>query len=119
MRIGLVAHDDKKDDLVAWAKKHKKHLSQHELWGTGTTGSRVIEGAGLKVRRLLSGPKGGDAQLGAMIAEGKLDVLIFFQDPLTAMPHDVDVKALTRLATLYDIPFAVNRTTADAVLAAL
>ena len=118
-RIGLVAHDDKKDDLVAWAKKYKKHLSKHALWATGTTGGRIIEGTGLKVTRLLSGPLGGDAQLGAMIAEGKLDVLIFFQDPLTALPHDVDVKALTRLATLYNVPFAVNHATADAVLAAL
>jgi methylglyoxal synthase len=118
-RIGLVAHDDKKDDLVAWAIRHKRKLSEHELWGTGTTGGRLIEGAGLKVTRLLSGPLGGDAQIGAMIAEGRLDALIFFQDPLTALPHDVDVKALTRLATLYNIPLAINHATADAVLAAL
>lgn len=118
-RIGLVAHDDKKDDLVAWANKHKHKLSQHELWGTGTTGGRITEGTGLAVTRLLSGPLGGDAQIGAMIAEGRLDALIFFQDPLTALPHDVDVKALTRLATLYNIPLAVNHATADAVLAAL
>lgn len=118
-RIGLVAHDDKKDELVAWALTNRDQLAQHELWGTGTTGGRVIEGTGLKVIRLLSGPLGGDAQLGAMIAEGKLDVLIFFQDPLTAMPHDVDVKALTRLATLYNILFAPNHITADAVMAAL
>src|ERR1700749_737162 len=95
-RIGLVAHDDKKDELVAWALKHRDKLALHELWGTGTTGGRVMEGTGLTVTRLLSGPLGGDAQIGAMIAEGKLDVLIFFQDPLTALPHDVDVKALTR-----------------------
>jgi methylglyoxal synthase len=118
-RIGLVAHDDKKDDLVAWATKHKRKLSEHELWGTGTTGGRVMEGTGLPITRLLSGPLGGDAQIGAMIAEGRLDALIFFQDPLTALPHDVDVKALTRLATLYNIPLAVNHATADAVLAAL
>ena len=118
-RIGLVAHDDKKDDLVAWSLTHRDELARHELWGTGTTGGRVIEGTGLSVTRLLSGPLGGDAQLGAMIAEGRLDVLIFFQDPLTALPHDVDVKALTRLATLYNIPFAVNRASADAVLAAI
>jgi methylglyoxal synthase len=118
-RIGLVAHDDKKDDLVAWALKHKRKLEGHELWGTGTTGGRITEGTGLAVTRLLSGPLGGDAQIGAMIAEGRLDALIFFQDPLTALPHDVDVKALTRLATLYNIPFAVNHVTADAVLAAL
>ncbi len=118
-RIGLVAHDDKKDDLVAWAAKHRHKLGEHELWGTSTTGGRITEGTGLKVTRLLSGPLGGDAQIGAMIAEGRLDALIFFQDPLTALPHDVDVKALTRLATLYNIPLAINHATADAVLAAL
>ncbi|MEO6013598.1 MAG: methylglyoxal synthase [Devosia sp.] len=118
-RIGLVAHDDKKAELVAWALKHKAKLGKHELWGTGTTGGRIVEGTGLQVTRLLSGPLGGDAQIGAMIAEGRLEVLIFFQDPLTALPHDVDVKALTRLATLYNIPLAMNHATADAVLAAI
>ena len=118
-RIGLVAHDDRKDELVAWAKKNAAVLSQHELFGTGTSGARVMEGTGLPVNRLLSGPLGGDAQLGAMIAEGRLDALVFFQDPLTAMPHDVDIKSLTRLATLYDILFAPNHKTADAVLAAI
>ncbi len=118
-RIGLVAHDDKKADLVAWAQANREALARHELWGTGTTGGRIVEGTGLAVTRLLSGPLGGDAQLGAMIAEGRLDVLIFFQDPLTALPHDVDVKALTRLATLYNIPLAINHATADAVLAAV
>ncbi|MGN6489289.1 MAG: methylglyoxal synthase [Devosia sp.] len=118
-RIGLVAHDDKKDELVAWALKHREVLASHELWGTGTTGRRIMEGTGLAVTRLLSGPLGGDAQLGAMIAEGRLDALIFFQDPLTAMPHDVDIKSLTRLATLYGILFAPNHKTADAVLAAI
>lgn len=118
-RIGLVAHDDKKDDLCVWAEHHKHKLSQHELWGTGTTGSRVMAATGLTVSLLKSGPLGGDQQLGAMIAEGKLDVLIFFIDPLSAQPHDVDVKALTRLATLYDVPCANNKSTADAVLAYL
>lgn len=118
-RIGLVAHDDKKDELVAWCKTHKRVLARHQLWATGTSGSRIIEGTKLKVTLLKSGPLGGDAQLGAMIAEGRLDVLIFFQDPLTAMPHDVDIKSLIRLATLYDILFAPNRRTADAVLAAI
>lgn len=118
-RIGLVAHDDKKDELVAWAKAHRDELSRHQLWGTGTTGGRVMAGTGLDVTLLKSGPLGGDAQLGAMIAEGRLDALIFFQDPLTAMPHDVDIKSLTRLATLYDILFAPNQRTADAVLAAI
>ena len=118
-RIGLVAHDDKKDELVAWALRNRDVLSRHELWGTGTSGGRVTEGTGLSVTRLLSGPLGGDAQLGAMIAEGRLDVLVFLQDPLTAMPHDVDIKSLSRLATLYDILFAANIRTADAVLAAI
>jgi methylglyoxal synthase len=118
-RIGLVAHDDKKDELVAWAQANREVLAQHELWGTGTTGGRVVEGTGLSLTRLLSGPLGGDAQLGAMIAEGRLDALIFFVDPLTAQPHDVDIKALIRLATLYNTLFAVNRASADAILAAL
>ena len=118
-RIGLVAHDDKKDELCAWAVQHKLKLSEHELWGTGTTGGRIIAATGLPVTLLKSGPLGGDQQLGAMIAEGKLDVLIFYIDPLSAQPHDVDIKALTRLATLYDVPFANNKSTADAVLAYL
>jgi methylglyoxal synthase len=118
-RVGLVAHDDKKDELVAWALKNREKLGLHELWGTGTTGRRVIEGTGLNVTCLKSGPLGGDAQLGAMIAEDRLDALVFFQDPLTALPHDVDVKALTRLAILYNILFAPNHCTADAILAAI
>ncbi|WP_196260715.1 methylglyoxal synthase [Pelagibacterium limicola] len=118
-RIGLVAHDDKKDDMVAFARENRERLVRFELYGTGTTGGRVAEGAGLSITRLKSGPLGGDAQLGAMIAEGRLDALFFFIDPLTALPHDVDVKALTRLAMLYDIPLACNISTAKAVLAAL
>lgn len=118
-RIGLVAHDDRKDEIVAWANLHRDTLGRHELYGTGTTGARVASGTGLAVTLLKSGPLGGDAQLGAMICEGRLDALIFFIDPLTAMPHDVDVKALTRLATLYDVLFACNRSTADAVLASI
>ena len=118
-RIGLVAHDDKKDDLCRWVETHRHKLSQHELWGTGTTGARVTEATGLPVQLLKSGPLGGDQQLGAMIAEERLDVLIFFIDPLSAQPHDVDVKALTRLATLYDVMCANNEATANAVLAYL
>jgi methylglyoxal synthase len=118
-RIGLVAHDDKKDDMVLWTERHKAKLIQHELWGTGTTGSRIKSATGLDVHLLKSGPLGGDQQLGAMICEGRLDVLIFFIDPMSAQPHDVDVKALTRLATLYDVPLANNKSTADAVLAAV
>jgi methylglyoxal synthase len=118
-RIGLVAHDDKKDEMVVWAQVHERELARHELFGTGTTGGRVAAGTGLSITLLKSGPLGGDAQLGAMIVEGRLDAVVFFIDPLTAMPHDVDVKALTRLATLYNVFFAPNRATADAVLAAL
>ena len=110
-RVGLVAHDQKKAPLVEWAKRHRAALEKFELYATGTTGASI--------QLLKSGPLGGDAQLGAMIAEGRLDALIFYQDPLTSLPHDVDVKALTRLATLYNVPFAVNEATADAVLAAL
>jgi methylglyoxal synthase len=118
-RIGLVAHDDKKDEMVAWAQANRDKLSRHELWGTGTTGARVMAATDLPVTLLKSGPLGGDQQLGAMIAEGRLDMLIFFIDPLSAQPHDVDVKALTRLATLYEVLCAFNKSTADAVLAAV
>jgi methylglyoxal synthase len=118
-RIGLVAHDDRKQDLADWAAANRQALAGHDLFATGTTGGRVREATGLELTLLKSGPLGGDAQLGAMIAEDRLDALIFFIDPLSALPHDVDVKALTRLATLYDTLFACNRATADAVLGAL
>lgn len=118
-RIGLVAHDDKKQDMAEWAAANRAALAGHLLYGTGTTGGRVRQETGLEVTLLKSGPLGGDQQLGAMIAEGQLDALIFFIDPLTALPHDVDVKALTRLATLYNTLFACNPATADAVLKAL
>ncbi len=115
-RIALVAHDCQKDAIIAWAKKEVTSLSQHELWATGTTGSRVAEATGLKINLLKSGPMGGDQQLGAMIAEGRLDVLIFFTDPLASLPHDVDVKALMRISTLHQTAIACNRATADFVM---
>jgi methylglyoxal synthase len=118
-RVGLVAHDQKKPLLVDWCGQHREALAECELYATGTTGAQIVAATGLPVNLLKSGPLGGDAQLGAMIAEGRLDALIFYQDPLTAQAHDVDIKALTRLATLYDVLFAVNPATADAVLAAL
>ncbi len=118
-RLGLVAHDQKKEDLVSWAKDNLSTLRQFELFATGTTGGAVVEATQLDMALLKSGPLGGDAQLGAKIVEGELDGLIFFVDPLTALPHDVDVKALVRLATLYNVPLACNRATADAVLAYL
>lgn len=114
--IALVAHDAKKDDMVAWATDNASTLAGMTIFATGTTGGRLIDGAGLEVTRLKSGPLGGDAQLGALIAEGKLDGLVFFIDPLSALPHDVDVKSLLRLAILYDTPMAVNRASATAIL---
>jgi methylglyoxal synthase len=119
LAVALVAHDDKKDDMAAWAMRHIDVLRQFDLWATGTTGGRVAHATGLVVARLKSGPLGGDAQLGAMIAEGRLDALFFFTDPLHSMPHDVDVKSLLRLAVLYDIPTAMSPSTADFVLAGL
>lgn len=112
-RIALVAHDNCKDDLIEWARHNKMLLARHHLFGTGTTGKRIMDEVGLPVHRFLSGPLGGDQQLGAAIAEGRLDAMIFFWDPLNAHPHDVDVKALIRIAALYNIPLACNRSTAD------
>ena len=115
--IALIAHDEKKDDMAAFAAQHEKVLSQAKIVATGTTGGRVLEACpGLDVTRLKSGPLGGDQQIGALIATGEVDLLIFFVDPLTPMPHDVDVKALMRLAIVYDIPMALNRATAEQLL---
>ncbi|ASY58821.1 MULTISPECIES: methylglyoxal synthase [Sinorhizobium] len=115
--LALIAHDQKKDDLAAFAKTHEATLSSWKIVATGTTGGRVLDACpGLDVTRLKSGPLGGDQQIGALIATGDIDCLIFFVDPLTAMPHDVDVKALMRLAIVYDIPMALNRATAEQLI---
>ncbi|MET3584509.1 methylglyoxal synthase [Pseudorhizobium tarimense] len=115
--IALIAHDEKKDDMAAFAQQHQQALSRFRLVATGTTGGRIQDACpGLAVTRLKSGPLGGDQQIGAMIATGEVAMLIFFIDPLTSMPHDVDVKALTRLATVYDIPMALNRATAERLI---
>lgn len=115
-RIALVAHDYKKKDLIEWAEYNKEVLAQHQLVATGTTGKMLEEKLGVTVHKVFSGPLGGDQQIGAMIAEGKLDVIIFFWDPMEAQPHDSDVKALLRLAVAWNILMACNRTTADFIL---
>lgn len=118
LSIGLVAHDARKAMLVDWSARHHAVLARHRLFATGTTGARILERLpALDLTRLKSGPLGGDLQLGAMIAEGRLDGLIFFVDPLSPQPHDVDIKALIRMATLADIPLACNQATADLIVA--
>lgn len=112
-RIVLIAHDNRKSELLEWAKWNKKLLSRHELFGTGTTGGIISNELGLEVHRFKSGPLGGDQQVGSKVSEGEIDVMIFFWDPMSAQPHDVDVKALLRLAVVYNIPVACNRSSAD------
>ncbi|MCB1142968.1 MAG: methylglyoxal synthase [Leptospiraceae bacterium] len=112
-RIVLIAHDNRKQDLLGWVEYNKGTLSKHFLSGTGTTGKLISERTGLPVHRYISGPLGGDQQIGSKIVEGNLDIMIFFWDPLSAQPHDPDVKALLRIAVLYNIPMACNRATAD------
>ncbi len=115
-KVALVAHDNMKLDLLEWARFNAGTLSSHDLYGTGTTGGMIGGELGLEVKRLLSGPLGGDQQIGAMIANGELDALIFFWDPLEPLPHDPDIKALLRIAVLYNIPTACNRATADFIV---
>ena len=115
-RIAMVAHDHKKEDLIDWAWYNRDVLSMHELLGTGTTGKMLEEKLKQPVQKLMSGPLGGDQQIGSLIAEGKVDVLIFFWDPMEAQPHDPDIKALLRLAVVWNLPFACDRATADFIL---
>ncbi len=116
-RIALVAHDERKQDLLDWVQTNENRLANHELFGTGTTGKLISDNTAMAVACLKSGPLGGDQQLGAMIANQELDILIFFWDPMTAQPHDVDVKALLRMSVLYQVAVACNRTTADFLIA--
>jgi len=114
--IALVAHDNRKKDLIEWAKKNEPVLRRHFLCGTGTTAGLVSEATGLPVHAYKSGPLGGDVQISAAIAEGYVNFMVFFWDPLTSQPHDPDVKALLRIAVLYNIPVAMNQSTADFLL---
>lgn len=111
--IALIAHDNEKQKLIEWCKKHHDILVKHKLYGTGTTARMITDQADLTVKGYNSGPLGGDQQIGAKIVEGVIDFIVFFSDPLTAQPHDPDVKALMRIAQVYDIPMAINKATAD------
>ena len=119
MTIALIAHDSKKNEMVEWTKKNKGVLEKYSLCGTGTTSKRIAEATNLNVKGYLSGPLGGDQQIGALVAEGKIDFVVFLCDPLTAQPHDPDVKALLRIANVYDVPIATNVATADLIIKSL
>ena len=114
--IALIAHDNKKKDIIQWCEQYKDILKRHFLFGTGTTARMIAEKTGLPVRGFNSGPLGGDLQIGSRIVDGKIDIMIFFSDPLTAQPHDPDVKALLRIAQVYDIPIAHNKASADFII---
>ena len=118
-RIALIAHDNRKEALINWAYENKEELSKHKLCGTGTTARLISEKTGLKVEGFKSGPMGGDQQIGAAIVDGDIDIMIFFWDPLTSQPHDPDVKALLRIAVLYDVAVAMSKSTADFLLTSI
>ncbi|MBN6888443.1 methylglyoxal synthase [Cytobacillus horneckiae] len=119
MNIALIAHDKKKNDIVRFATAYKNTLAMHQLYATGTTGLRIQEETGLDIHRFQSGPMGGDQQIGAMIAQNKMDVVLFFRDPLTAQPHEPDINALIRLCDVYAVPLATNMGTAEVIVMGL
>ncbi len=119
MKIALIAHDKKKSEIIELAKKYKDVLAKYDLYATGTTGTLIMGETGLNIVRMKSGPKGGDQQIGAMLANGELDLIIFLRDPLTAQPHEPDVSALLRLGDVQRIPLATNVTSATIMLEAL
>lgn len=119
MKIALIAHDKKKDDMISLAIKYQDTLAKHELYATGTTGTLVMGETGLKIKRMKSGPLGGDQQIGSMVAEGKLDLIVFLRDPLTSQPHEPDVSALLRLCDVQSIPLATNVKSAEIMLEAV
>ncbi|MBS4206001.1 methylglyoxal synthase [Lederbergia citrea] len=119
MKIALVAHDKKKNDMIQFATAYKLILERHELYATGTTGTRIMEETGLDINRFQSGPLGGDQQIGAYIAQNDMDMVIFFRDPLTAQPHEPDVSALMRLCDVYGVPLATNMGTAEILIRGL
>ncbi len=119
MKIALIAHDKKKDDMIRLAIKYQETLALHELYATGTTGTLVMGETGLKIKRMKSGPLGGDQQIGSMVAEGKLDLIVFLRDPLTSQPHEPDVTALLRLCDVQSIPLATNVKSAEIMLEAV
>ncbi|MDT2813441.1 methylglyoxal synthase [Vagococcus carniphilus] len=112
MKIALIAHDKKKKEIIQISKEYEEILSKHELFGTGTTGTKIMEATNLKVHLFKSGPLGGDQQIGARVSEGEMDMIIFLRDPLTSQPHEPDVNALIRLSDVYEIPLATNKSTA-------
>ena len=114
--LALIAHDNKKPEIVKWAIENKEIIKNYNLCGTGTTAKRIAEATGLEIKGYFSGPLGGDQQIGALVAEGKIDFILFLCDPLTAQPHDPDVKALLRIANLYNVPIATNVATANLVI---
>lgn len=119
MRIALIAHDKKKDDMVEFMKKNRQIFLDDELYATGTTGRLIAEATGLKVHRFLSGPYGGDQQIGGLVAQGDIDMVIFLRDPLTAQPHEPDVTALLRICDVHNVPLATNLGTAELFLKTL